>query len=140
MTVKCFPSYASAQKIRPGGERKNPRSCERKSAGADKLVRYLEQAKYGRPRLDRRDERTEDQSKYALMDVGEKRKLLFTKLEELQKEKEALMELYDDSESERRRKAKRRELKGDVVNLEIIETVQAIDDLESESDVDKYSH
>lgn len=120
------------QKIRLGTGRKNPKSCERKSAGADKLIRYLEQAR-GRP--DRRDGCSG--AGHSESDEKGRRELLFAKLQKLQAEKESLMDLDDDSESECRRKARRRELKEDVINRQIMETLQAIDELGSETHDDK---
>jgi hypothetical protein len=115
--------------MRVGTGRKNPRSCERKAAGADKLVRYLE-------RRNRKDPQqyTKNPDKCATIDVKERRKLLFAKLESLQKEKEALMETDGDSKSECQRKTRRREMNGDVINIQIMETLQIIDELESEDD------
>jgi hypothetical protein len=120
------------QKIRLGTGRKNPRSCERKSAGADKLVRYLEQARGGTRYRDRNAE-TEHPEK----DAKERRVFLFAKLKTLQAEKESLMDLDDDSDSERWRKSRRRELKEDVINMEILDTLHAIDELGSEVHDDK---
>lgn len=128
----------SPQKIHPGGGRKNPRSCERKSAGADKLIKYLEQARRGIQRVDNRElQRLEDQNKFAMMDAKERRQLLFNKLKSLQEEKEAMIELDSDSESERWRKARRRELKEGVINMEIMETLQNIDELEDVTNASK---
>lgn len=115
------------QRIRPRGGRSNPRATERKSAGADKLVRYLENARYGRvfrpePRAD---------STFALMDVASRRKFLFDKLRDLQGEKEAMMDQDGDSESELATKSRRRQLKEGVISMEILETLKAIEELEN---------